>query len=208
MRHSIAARCARPCSKTTIARCPLLRARGERLQAELSALLAADEGLKVHSVTLRIKSRASLAAEARASGPQLRLALVGDGPHRAPRDRLLRGRGRHDREAPRGSPAHRLRALDRQAPPRLGHVRLPIPPLRVPRRAARERRGAARCARAPRGGQLRGAGSHRARARLGGDRARPRLQIGRRGAGDGPAASSSPGGPARARRPGVRGHPR
>jgi ppGpp synthetase/RelA/SpoT-type nucleotidyltranferase len=40
---------------------PFLRARGERLQAELSALLAADEELKVHSVTLRIKSRASLA---------------------------------------------------------------------------------------------------------------------------------------------------
>jgi len=40
---------------------PFLRARGERLQAELSALLAADERLKVHSVTLRIKSRASLA---------------------------------------------------------------------------------------------------------------------------------------------------
>ena len=42
---------------------PLLRARGERLQADLAALLAADEGLKVHSVTLRIKSRASLAAK-------------------------------------------------------------------------------------------------------------------------------------------------
>jgi ppGpp synthetase/RelA/SpoT-type nucleotidyltranferase len=40
---------------------PMLRARGERLQAELSALLAADDELKVHSVTLRLKSRASLA---------------------------------------------------------------------------------------------------------------------------------------------------
>ena len=40
---------------------PSLRARGEHLQAELSALLAADAELKVHSVTLRIKSRASLA---------------------------------------------------------------------------------------------------------------------------------------------------
>jgi len=40
---------------------PFLRARAERLQAELSALLAADGDLKVHSVTLRIKSRESLA---------------------------------------------------------------------------------------------------------------------------------------------------
>jgi putative GTP pyrophosphokinase len=40
---------------------PFLRAQGERLQAELSALLAADDELKVHSVTLRLKSRASLA---------------------------------------------------------------------------------------------------------------------------------------------------
>lgn len=40
---------------------PLLRAHGERLQAELSAILAADDDLKVHSVTLRLKSRASLA---------------------------------------------------------------------------------------------------------------------------------------------------
>ncbi len=42
---------------------PFLRAHGERLQADLAALLAADEGLKVHSVTLRIKSRESLAAK-------------------------------------------------------------------------------------------------------------------------------------------------
>lgn len=40
---------------------PFLRARGERLQTELAALLAAEKGLKVHSVTLRIKSRESLA---------------------------------------------------------------------------------------------------------------------------------------------------
>ncbi len=39
---------------------PLLRARGERLRDELSSLLATDAGLKVHSVTLRIKSRGSL----------------------------------------------------------------------------------------------------------------------------------------------------
>ena len=42
---------------------PFLRAHGERLQADLAALLRADEGLKVHSVTLRIKSRESLAAK-------------------------------------------------------------------------------------------------------------------------------------------------
>jgi ppGpp synthetase/RelA/SpoT-type nucleotidyltranferase len=40
---------------------PLLRARGEALQAEVAALLASTEGLKVHSVTLRLKSRESLA---------------------------------------------------------------------------------------------------------------------------------------------------
>jgi ppGpp synthetase/RelA/SpoT-type nucleotidyltranferase len=39
---------------------PLLRARGEALQAEVAALLASIEGLKVHSVTLRLKSRESL----------------------------------------------------------------------------------------------------------------------------------------------------
>jgi ppGpp synthetase/RelA/SpoT-type nucleotidyltranferase len=40
---------------------PFLRARGELLRAELAALLAVDHEVKVHSVTLRIKSRASLA---------------------------------------------------------------------------------------------------------------------------------------------------
>ncbi len=40
---------------------PLLRAHGDELQAQLAALLAADEELKVHSVTLRLKSHASLA---------------------------------------------------------------------------------------------------------------------------------------------------
>ncbi|MCW5834157.1 MAG: hypothetical protein KIS78_17295 [Labilithrix sp.] len=40
---------------------PALRARGEALVAELTALLASDPTLKVHSVTLRLKSRESLA---------------------------------------------------------------------------------------------------------------------------------------------------
>ncbi len=42
---------------------PVLRACGEARRAELTALLAAEEGLKTHSVTLRLKSRASLAAK-------------------------------------------------------------------------------------------------------------------------------------------------
>ncbi|MBX3210027.1 MAG: hypothetical protein KF764_33665 [Labilithrix sp.] len=40
---------------------PALRARGEALAAEVAALLASDPTLKVHSVTLRLKSRESLA---------------------------------------------------------------------------------------------------------------------------------------------------
>ncbi|MBX3198918.1 MAG: hypothetical protein KF894_12365 [Labilithrix sp.] len=40
---------------------PALRARGETLIAEIAALLASDPSLKVHSVTLRLKSRESLA---------------------------------------------------------------------------------------------------------------------------------------------------
>lgn len=40
---------------------PVLRARGQALQAELSALLAATPELKIHSVELRLKSRISLA---------------------------------------------------------------------------------------------------------------------------------------------------
>jgi ppGpp synthetase/RelA/SpoT-type nucleotidyltranferase len=40
---------------------PELRACGEAKRAELAALLAAEAGLKTHSVTMRLKSRASLA---------------------------------------------------------------------------------------------------------------------------------------------------
>jgi putative GTP pyrophosphokinase len=40
---------------------PILRARGERMRAELSAVLAIAPALKIHSVELRLKSRASLA---------------------------------------------------------------------------------------------------------------------------------------------------
>ncbi len=40
---------------------PVLRARGQALQAELTAWLAAAPGLKIHSVELRLKGRASLA---------------------------------------------------------------------------------------------------------------------------------------------------
>jgi putative GTP pyrophosphokinase len=40
---------------------PLLEARGQWLRAELAAWLAAQSGLKIHSVEMRLKSRASLA---------------------------------------------------------------------------------------------------------------------------------------------------
>jgi len=40
---------------------PVLRARGQRLHAELSALLAAAPDIKVHSIELRLKSRDSVA---------------------------------------------------------------------------------------------------------------------------------------------------
>jgi putative GTP pyrophosphokinase len=40
---------------------PLLEARGQWLRAELAAWLAAQPGLKIHSVEMRLKSRASLA---------------------------------------------------------------------------------------------------------------------------------------------------
>ena len=42
---------------------PLLRERGERLRDELAAWLAAETDLKIHSVTLRLKTRASLAGK-------------------------------------------------------------------------------------------------------------------------------------------------
>ncbi len=42
---------------------PLLRERGERLRDELAEWLAAETDLKIHSVTLRLKTRASLAGK-------------------------------------------------------------------------------------------------------------------------------------------------
>jgi len=42
---------------------PLLRERGERLRDELAGWLAAETDLKIHSVTLRLKTRASLAGK-------------------------------------------------------------------------------------------------------------------------------------------------
>ena len=58
---------------------PLLRERGERLRDELAGWLAAETDLKIHSVTLRLKTRASLAGKlARADRSYADLADITD----------------------------------------------------------------------------------------------------------------------------------